>query len=338
MHKNKLRVCMPNSLYCFMFYLFVSTEEQIENTLYFFTKDIPKDIRDHMRHSYFIDTKKWFICNRLASVLLGYFIRNAKYPKLKKADIFGLDFNWWLLRGLKMNYIEDCPNVLDIWETSSLYQNYVDFENSSWIKRKLAILLFGEYYRHPVGTSKSVTTIYTSVPYNKPYHAGKRNVFINLKEAWESFTESKRKHILEIFNVDEECLKQLGSRRVILLTQPYAADGHMTEEEQVETYRMIAGSYGAENVIIKPHPRDKCDYKTNLPQVMTFDKIVPMQFLVLLGASFERIATINSSSALSFDAHVPVDWWAEKMDKNVVKDEGFLTLADARKALEMHKG
>ena len=268
MHKNKLRVCMPNSLYCFMFYLFVSTEEQIENTLYFFTKDIPKDIRDHMRHSYFIDTKKWFICNRLASVLLGYFI----------------------------------------------------------------------YYRHPVGTSKSVTTIYTSVPYNKPYHAGKRNVFINLKEAWESFTESKRKHILEIFNVDEECLKQLGSRRVILLTQPYAADGHMTEEEQVETYRMIAGSYGAENVIIKPHPRDKCDYKTNLPQVMTFDKIVPMQFLVLLGASFERIATINSSSALSFDAHVPVDWWAEKMDKNVVKDEGFLTLADARKALEMHKG
>lgn len=329
---------MPNSLYCFMFYLFISTEEQIENTLYFFTQDIPKDIRDHMRHSYFIDTKKWYIRNRLASALLGFSIRNIKYPRLKTADIFGLDFNWWLLRGLKMNYIEDCPNVLDIWETSSLYQNYVDFENSSWIKRKLATLLFGEYYRHPVGTSQSVTTIYTSTPYNKPYHAGKRNMIINLKEAWAGFADSKKKIILAIFNIDEDCLKQLNSRKIILLTQPYAIDGHMTEEEQLDTYHKIIHNYGEENVIIKPHPRDKCNYKTNMPQVMIFDKIVPMQFLVMLGANFERVVTINSSSALSFDAHVPVDWWAERMDKNIVKDEGFLTLADARKALGTHKG
>lgn len=328
---------MPNSLYCFMFYLFISTEEQIENTLYFFTKDIPKGIRDHMHHSYFIDTKKWYMHNRLASMLLGLFIQNIKYPQLKKADIFGLDFNWWLLRGLKMNYIEDCPNVLDIWENTNLYQNYVDFENSPWIKRKLAALLFGEYYCHPVGTSQSVTTIYTSAPYNKPYHAGKPNVVINLKEVWASFTESKKKKILEIFNIDEDCLKQLNSRRIILLTQPYAIDGHMTEEEQLDIYHKIILNYGEENVIIKPHPRDKCNYKTNMSQVMTFNKIVPMQFLVMLGVNFERIVTINSSSALSFDTHIPVDWWAEKMDKNIVKDEGFLTLADARKALETHK-
>lgn len=334
MYKNDLRVCMPNSLYCFMFYLFISTEEQIENTLYFFTKDIPESIRYHVRHRYFIDTKRWYVHNRLASVLFGFFIRNVKYPKLKSADIFGLDFNWWLLRGLKMNYIEDCPNVLDIWETSSLYQNYVEFENSSWFKRKLAIFLFGRYYRHPVGTSKSVTTIYTSAPYNKPYHAGKRNVVINLKEAWIGFADSKKKMILEIFNIDDNCLKQLCSRKIILLTQPYAADGHMTEEEQLDTYSKIIHSYGEEDVIIKPHPRDKCDYKNRIPQVMTFDKIVPMQFLVMLGANFERVATINSSSALSFDTNIPVDWWAEKMDKDIVKDEGFLTLADAKKALE----
>lgn len=333
MHKNKLRVCMPNSLYCFMFYLFISTEEQIENTLYFFTKDIPESIRCHVRHKYFIDTNRWYVYNRLASALFGFFIRNIKYPKMKNADIFGLDFNWWLLRGLKMNYIEDCPNILDIWETSSLYQNYVEFENSSWFKRKLAMFLFGEYYRHPVGTSKSVTTIYTSAPYNKPYHAGKRNVVINLKEAWSGFADSKKKMILEIFNIDDNCLKQLCSRKIILLTQPYAADGHMTEEEQLDAYRKIIHSYGEENVIIKPHPRDMCDYKANMSEVMTFDKIVPMQFLVMLGANFERVATINSSSALSFDANIPVDWWAEKMDKNIVKDEGFLTLADARKAL-----
>lgn len=327
------RVCMPNSLYCFMFYLFMSKEEQIEDTLYFFTKDIPKEIRCHMRHRYFIDKEKFYIRNRFVAVLFGWYIRRIKYPELLYADIYGMDFNWWLLRGLKMNYIEDCPNVLDIWENSSLFQNYISIEKAPFIKRKAAEILFGEYYRHPVGTSKSVTAIYTSAPYNKSYHAGKRNVVINLKEAWTGFAESKKEMILEIFNIDKDCLKQLNSRKIILLTQPYAIDGHMTEEEQLNTYRKIIHSYGEENVIIKPHPRDKCDYKANMPHVMTFDKIVPMQFLVMLGANFERVATINSSSALSFDAQVPVDWWAERMDKNIVKDEGFLTLADARKAL-----
>ena len=39
MVKKHQRVCMPNSLYCFMFYLFLSTEEQIKDTVYFFTKN-----------------------------------------------------------------------------------------------------------------------------------------------------------------------------------------------------------------------------------------------------------------------------------------------------------
>ena len=52
MVKKHQRVCMPNSLYCFMFYLFLSTEEQIKDTVYFFTKDIPEEIRRHMPVSY----------------------------------------------------------------------------------------------------------------------------------------------------------------------------------------------------------------------------------------------------------------------------------------------
>ena len=51
---------MPNSLYCFMFYLFLSTEEQIKDTVYFFTKDIPEEIRRHMPHRYFLDLRKLY--------------------------------------------------------------------------------------------------------------------------------------------------------------------------------------------------------------------------------------------------------------------------------------
>lgn len=333
MPKEQQRICMANSLYCFMYYLFLCKEKQIDDTVYFFTKDIPTDVQQHMPHKHFVDKQKWYFSNNYAIALYWAVFRNRKYPDLKHADIYGLDFNWWLLRGLKMSYIEDAPYVLDAWEGSSLYRNYKDFRNSSFIKRNLATFLFGEYYRRPVGTSDYVTAIYTSAPFDKPYHAGKKKIVMPLREAWESFSESKKKRILNIFNVDDDCLRQLNSRSVILLTQPYAADCHMTEKEQIETYRMIAQNYRTENVIIKPHPRDKCDYKSLIPDVMIFDKIIPMQLLVLLGAKFERIATINSSSALSFGKDAHIDWWAEKMDKDIVKKEGILTLAEAKKTL-----
>ena len=253
---------MPNSLYCFMFYLFLSTEEQIKDTVYFFTKDIPEEIRKHMPHRYFLDLRKLYFRNRFVAALLVPAIRKIKYPELFRSEIFGLDFNWWLLRGLKMGYVEDCPNVLDIWEKSSLYARYMSFEKAPSFKRMIARFFFGDYYCHPVGTSRLVTAVYTSSPYDKPYHKGKEKIVMRLEEAWNSFPESKKELILRIFNIDEECMDRFRSCKVILLTQPYAVDGHMTEEEQMNVYRKIVSHYGEDNVVIKPHPRDKCDYKS----------------------------------------------------------------------------
>ena len=327
---------MPNSLYCFMFYLFLSTEEQIKDTVYIFKKDIPEEIRRHMPHRYFLDLRKLYFRNRFVAALLVPAIRKIKYPELFRSEIFGLDFNWWLLRGLKMGYVEDCPNVLDIWEKSSLYARYMSFEKAPSFKRMIARFFFGDYYCHPVGTSRLVTAVYTSSPYDKPYHKGKEKIVMRLEEAWNSFPESKKELILRIFNIDEECMDRFRSCKVILLTQPYAVDGHMTEEEQMNVYRKIVSHYGEDNVVIKPHPRDKCDYKSFFPHVEVFDKVVPMQLLVLLGAGFERVATINSSSALSFGLDTAIDWWAEEMERDLVKDEGFCTLQEARQALQKH--
>ena len=44
----------------------------------------------------------------------------------------------------------------------------------------------------------------------------------------------------------------------------------------------------------------------------------------------------NSSSALSFGLDTAIDWWAEEMERDLVKDEGFCTLQEARQALQKH--
>lgn len=328
--KNYTRVCIPGSTYVLTFYLLMSSKEEIENTCFFFTYTIPEQLRKKFSNAIFIDLKDVWHKNKYLLSVYTLFKRKIQWPFLTTAEVYGLDFYWDLLRGLHMNYIEDCPNVLDIWETSRLYESYQKSKKELAIKRKIKQWLFGEYYQRPVGTSSAVKAIYTSTPYNKPYHRGKSNFVINLKQAWENSNEEKKKFILNVFDLTENDLKVLKSKKAILLTQPYVEDRKMTEEQLINIYSNIIEKYGPQNILIKPHPRDKHKYNQIFPNTELFDKKVPMQLLALLGANYEHIVTINSSSALSFGIDAPIEWWAEKLDANIVRDEGFCTLAEAR--------
>ena len=175
--------------------------------------------------------------------------------------------------------------------------------------------------------------IYTSSPYNKSYHYGKRNIVKNLKEEWENSSIEKKQFILDIFDISIKDFALLKSRKVLLLTQPFYEDGKMSINKQIDMYRNIIRHYGEENVIIKPHPRDKCDYKKEIPNILYFAKQIPMQLLAIFGLTLDHLVTINSSSALSFGSTVNIDWWAEQMDKDIIEDMGFKTLNEAKSAL-----
>lgn len=332
-HKTYTRACIPCSVYALTFYLLMSSKQEINNTCFFFAHTIPEPIRKKFSNAIFIDINDFWHRNKYLLAPYTFIKRKIRWPFLDKAEIFGLDFYWDLLRGLNMNYIEDCPNVLDIWETSRLYEFYQKGQTESTIKRKIKQWLFGKYYQCPVGTSSAVKAIYTSSPYNKPYHQGKLKIVIDLKQTWENCDTEKKEFILNIFDLTTNDLQILKSRKVILLTQPYVEDKKMSEEQLISIYNDIINKYGTENVLIKPHPRDKREYKHFFPNTSLFNKSVPMQLLALLGVNYEHIATINSSSALSFGIDAPIDWWAEKLEPNLVCDEGFCTLADAKKTL-----
>lgn len=327
------RVCIPCSIYVLAFYLLISSAEEIKSTCFFFSHTIPKQIRKKFPNSIFIDLNDYWHKNKYLLAVYTLFKRKIQWPFLAKAEIYGLDFYWDLLRGLHMNYIEDCPNVLDIWETTRLYEFYQKGQKEPTIKRRIKQWLFGSYYQCPVGTSTDVKAIYTSAPYNKPYHQGKSKIVVDLKQAWEKSDKEKKKIILDIFDLTENDLQELKSRKVILLTQPYVEDKKMAEKQLINIYKDIINKYGEENVLIKPHPRDKCEYKHFFPGAILFSKSVPMQLLALLGINYEHIVTINSSSALSFGIDASIDWWAEKLDPSLVRDEGFCTLAEARKKI-----
>ncbi|WP_314646826.1 glycosyltransferase family 52 [Prevotella multiformis] len=321
------RVCFPGSLYVFTFYLLMSSKEEILNTLYFFDKNIHVTIRNKMPKVHFL---KEGIKNRYALALCSL-INKSKYPELNCADIFGLDFRWDILRGHQMNYIEDAPSIFDIWETSPMYRNYIKSTKSNLLKKWARKMIFGNYYGCPVATSSMVTDIYTSSPVEKPYLNNKRHHVVDLRKEWNDSPQEKKDLILSIFDVSQDTLKRLQSRKIILLTQAFSDDHFVTDKEQIEIYRKILSHYNEEDVVMKPHPRDKIDYRKFFPKVMYFDKVVAMQFLAILGVTFERVVTVSSSSALTFGIDVPIDWYGYKVHPGILKGEGIRTLENAKK-------
>jgi len=325
----KNRVCFPGSLYVFTFYLLMSSKEEILSTTYFFDKNIKKYLREKMPHTYYIDDTKWYTQNKWIHSLYSILMNRIKYPELFNSDIYGLDFRWNLLRGHKVNYIEDGPLVFDIWETGPMYEEYVRFRDSKSLKDNIKKCVFGDYFGYPVATSNMVTDIYTTASVEKTYVEGKKKHVVDLAKAWRDSPQDKKDLILSIFDISNELLSKMQTKKIILLTQAFSDDKFVTDDEQIEIYRKILLNYDENDVIIKPHPRDNIDYVNSFHNVMLFDKAITMQFLAILGVTFERVVTVSSSSALSFGLDLPVDWYGYKVHPGILRGEGIRTLEAA---------
>ena len=328
------RVCFPGSLYVFTFYLLISSKDEILDTIYFFDKNIRESIINKMPKVRFLKDN----CKNRFVLALSSFLNKFIYPELKNAEIFGLDFRWDILRGHKMNYIEDAPLVFDIWETGPMFQGYLKTKKGNILKKIIRRFLFGEYYGFPVATSSMVSDIYTSFPAEKIYLQNKVHHVVDLNKKWAESSQEKKDLILSIFDISQESLARIQAKKIILLTQAFSDDHFVTEEEQVEIYRKILSNYDEDDVVIKPHPRDKIDYRKYFPKVMYFDKTVAMQFLAILGIKFERVVTVSSSAALSFGIDIPIDWYGYRVHPGILKGEGVRTLEDAKKNYQKSHG
>ena len=95
-----------------------------------------------------------------------------------------------------------------------------------------------------------------------------------------------------------------------MLTQPFSDDGAITVAEQIDLYKNILEQYKEENIILKPHPRDKTDYSTLQRQYKC--KIVkshiPTELLALIGVNIKTAVTFFSSSVYIFNQYSKIIW------------------------------
>ena len=323
------RVCFCEALYPLTFYLLLSSIEEIKHTMFFVDRRIAKCIQSRLPHIVVTDIDNK---HKAVAPIFGWWMRlycHIVHPYLYTAEVYGLDFKWQYLQGVKLKYIEDGPNSFNLWETGPMYKRYQQYCKKPSFIRWVYRMLRGEFYQHPIATSNAVTDIFTTAKYEKPYHKGKKLHVYSWKELWNKSTKEKQQYIYEIFGISQKDIEGLQKKKIILLTQAFSDDKMMTEDEQIELYRKILQNYSAKDVVIKPHPRDFINYKKAFPNVMYFDKVVPMQILKVWGVDFEVIATVTSSSALTFGIDKKIDWYGSYMHPGIIKNEGLRTLENA---------
>ncbi len=93
-----------------------------------------------------------------------------------------------------------------------------------------------------------------------------------------------------------------------------AEDGMMSEEDKIKIYRGIVSKYGEENVILKPHPREKTNWTEVFPDMPVIPRQIPMELLSKM-VKLERVATFFSTAAFGTLPDDKVDFYSADFRK-----------------------
>jgi hypothetical protein len=311
--KNKItRVCVVDTVYTLMVYLFYSSEEELAQTFYFFGNGVAESIRQRFpRHYYFDGSKK--INNNI--LWLFFFLKILgcfRWPFLRKAKIMGHDqliYSPYIIGKRNYTYIEDGPRVLSLHFKETLYKDLCDYWSRRFLfLKKMANFFIGDVRRRQVANNKQCNELILTRDDDVPWIAGKNKIVISLDNLWNNMSEQKKKYILNIYDISDIDVQVLKRRNHIILTQQFSTDGLISEREQIEIYENIMRNYDFSCLVLKPHPRDAVDYRKYFPDVFIFDKPVPMQLLSIIGIRFKKASTVSSSSIDSFSYEIEKEW------------------------------
>lgn len=193
--------------------------------------------------------------------------------------------------------------------------NYSDFSKRKIRFRILRRLLLGALFDKRMGEGpQAKRIILTGLAELPEYYKNKNVEIVSMERLWQESSEEKKNFILNIFDLTPDELVVLQGCDVLLLSQPLAHDGYVTEAEQIEMTRRILAPYEPSRVLLKPHPRDPLKYAELFPEVHVWNKPTPMELLNLCGAKFKKVVTVNSTAALSFSYSVELDWLGKNLD------------------------
>ena len=312
--ENKVRICVVDTVYSLFLYLLKFGYDSSD--IFILSSGVPKEVRNNLNHIYFPDIKllhdkssflKWSYTNLINAFKQVYGILKLRLilffkTRGKKVEVYGqghLTFSYPLYEFENSYIIEDgLGNYLDLKQPTKINP----------ILNKLANF-FGIYVfnlREGFGTHENIKKVYLTKN-NVPSEIKDKVEVMDMDNLWELKSESEKKGILDIFNLN---VNELGSDLVLLLTEPFSEHNLLPFEEEIKIYKEFIDKYP--NIIIKTHPREKKDYSSLFPNIIIIDVPFPVELLKYVGIKIEKIVTICSTAALNLKNDVEIEIYDKK--------------------------
>lgn len=326
--KSYNNVCYVATLYALLLYLLNSEDSEIDNSFFILDPSFPSGYEKRLNNCYRIPNlrirsridiwKDWVIYRMLLHIYApkinnntNLYIQDHKYA----AKILANDKKYTL--------IEDSPGVCSRYFENSYGKQMLKTRTKKTYR--LLSKLYGPLYGYHFGCSDSCSRLLLTVDDNHPYLLGKERIILPQinNDLWASFSDYKRKRILEIYNLTSDDIRTICSKKYLLLTDPlWPDDAPYNEHDRV--FHEIVAKYPKDELMIKTHPRDnKYPYEKEFPGVSVFRKAIPMEIFKLIGTEFSTIITLFSTAVTQFDG-VDIDWYGTEVSEYCFKHYGHI--------------
>lgn len=301
--KKYKNIVYVESIYSLM--LFFLIEKKIEETLYIFPEEFPKNIMENLRDKIIL---KKFEKNRIK--IFRYIRIRIFLIKLTKylSKIISEKQNFYFQDHLKYSqyFFNNYSTKFLLLEDGTL--NYkidkkLNFKISLHKKLKRNFVYLAKKVFEDKGQSKKVKKIFLTGILPIPKEIKEKVEIVNIEKSWRTLSEECKIQVLKIFNLnlnEIEILKE-KENKILLITQPLSEDKIITEIEKIEMYKNILKERNIKKVFIKPHPREKTDYKKVLEdfEIEIIPKNFPIEFFLLFNIKFINIITIFSTAVFN---------------------------------------
>lgn len=321
--------CYINSMYSLLQFLILRNKKEREKTFYFFGRAIPEKVAQNFKNSWHLNIKfedekgimKYKKIYSLYKNLEKFVIDENLYNKpMYMAD--NMSYSQFFL-----NHIDKCYLLEDgyINYNKEMLEKIINTKEKNNLKtlRNKFLKRSKKYYKS-FGLSDKIKKIYLTGIAEIPKIIKNKVEIVNLKEKWEQLSFEEQEEILKIFDLkNSDLIKwQKLENKTLLITQPLSEDGIISEKEKIEIYKEIVEKNKSENIMIKPHPREKTNYKNIFPSIELIEGKFPLEILMLLGINFKEVVTIFSTAALNFKGITNVNFIGTENNKHLKEKVG----------------
>lgn len=316
--------CVVDTTYSLALYLLMQSEEAIRQTAFFIGNAIPQNAVSLLPNVIKIDNRKenylkWKKLKHRINALIRWRFRN-------KTIMYAQDhlrYSAHIIGRNKYILLEDAPNIYLMYETIRFMKPIAP---TSFFSKTKDYLLFGPIGRKRLGTNKqcidrlvtSTSNIESELLKNGKY------TLVSLNDLWENSTDTKKKYIMDMFEISSDMFEIVKKSDVVIFTQPLMSDCNLTEQEMADIYKPYIEKFCNDGIVIKPHPRDNFNYHKWFPETYIMKCKAPMQLLSAIGMNFKVAITVCSSAVSSMPQETKIIWIGTSVNEKIHQVYGNL--------------